>query len=55
MKTGDERPSKNVESGKKSDYKPPRLVAYGSVVSLTKGVNGSNPDTGQSNNTKRGS
>lgn len=38
----------------RSQWTTPRLVVYGNVATLTLGVNGSNADPGQGNNTKKG-
>jgi hypothetical protein len=38
----------------RSKWTTPKLVVYGNVATLTKGVNGSNNDPGQGNQTKRG-
>ncbi|HYL60670.1 MAG TPA: hypothetical protein VEU51_17525 [Candidatus Acidoferrales bacterium] len=38
----------------RSKWTTPKLVVYGNVATLTQGVNGSNNDPGQGNQTKRG-
>lgn len=38
----------------RSKWTTPKLVVYGNVASLTKGLGGSNFDPGQGNQTKRG-
>jgi hypothetical protein len=38
----------------RSKWTTPKLVVYGNVATLTKGVGGSNNDPGQGNMTKRG-
>jgi hypothetical protein len=40
-------------SGKRI-YRAPKLKVYGSIAELTHGVNGTNVDVGQQNNTKLG-
>ena len=41
-------------SAHKKPYSKPVLKKYGSVAELTRGINGSRPDAGQGNNTKKG-
>jgi hypothetical protein len=55
MKLKDAVPSQSSVGTPKSKYTRPRLVVFGSVGTLTKGTGGSNPDTGQSAPTKKGS
>jgi hypothetical protein len=45
---------KRSARSEKRIYRAPKLKVYGSVAELTHGVNGTNPDAGQSANTKLG-
>lgn len=35
-------------------YERPEVITFGSIEKLTQGQNGSKPDNGQSNNTRKG-
>jgi hypothetical protein len=48
------QPRQSSEKQAKKPYKPPKLIEYGSVTSLTAGTGGSNFDSGHDSFTKVG-